>query len=392
MGKVIVLGASYAALAVAKALGQEGIPVVVFATDRHDHAFHSRFISERIISPDPMDDSDGLLALLMDTDSRWDDALLIPTLDEYVIFVSQNRTCLKTKFVFTVQDWEVVANILNKSLLYSEARRLGIPTPHFFLPDSIDSLNERRNKFGFPCILKPCETHKFDRIYGQKVLVVRDFQELMEGYVGAQRNGLAVIVSEIIPGDDASIFTYRSYVDSQGHILAELCTQKLRQYPPGFGQGSVARTIPMIAEIRDQATRLLRAVSYHGQASAEFKFDYRDNRYKLTEVNIRPGVAEWLLVKAGMNFPLMTYLDLARNTRATTPTYREGLYWIHNYWEVVNILRCLAAGKLNLEFIRPYGQKKVFAVPFSDDPINFLFSAYHNGTRALKKARGRGLW
>ncbi len=387
MKKVIVLGAGYGASAVVKALGKEGIQVVLLCTALEDHACHSKFVSEQIIIPNPLDDSDGLLGLLMETKEDWDGALLIPTLDEYVIFVSQNRIKLKEKYVFTIQDWDTVSQIINKNQLYPQAYKMEVPTPRFFLPDSIEFLTEHQKEFSYPSILKPNETHKFDRVYGEKNFIVHDFRQLVELFRDTQKNRLEVMISEIIPGDDSSIYTYRSYIDSHGDVLAEMCTQKLRQYPSGFGQGSVVRTIPMMPDVRDQALKLLRRLSYNGESSAEFRLDNRDNRYKLMEINIRPVVTEWLFVKAGINFPYITYLDLVKNIRITSLTYRQEIYWIHNYWEVINFLTFLRSGNLNLkEFLNPYWNKKVFAVSFSDDPTHFLIETYFNCKKALRKA------
>lgn len=387
MKKVIVLGAGYGALSVVKALNMRGIQVILLCTARDDHAYCSRFVSERIIIPDPVDDSDGLLGLLMETRENLDGALLIPTLDEYVIFISQNRMRLKERYVFTVQDWRVVGRIVAKSQLYLQAQKDNVPVPRFFLPDSIEFLVKRQREFSYPFILKPNETHKFDRLYGRKNFIVRDFQKLIELFKDIQNNELEVMMCEIIPGKDSSIYSYRSYIDSQGDVLAEMCTQKLRQYPAGFGQGSVVRTIPLIPDIRDHALKLLRNLSYVGESSAEFKLDYRDNQYKLMEINVRPVVTEWLFVKAGINFPYITYLDLMENIRIPSLDYCQDIYWIHNYWEAVNFLTSLRAGKLDLkEFLTPYWKKKVFVVPFSDDPKHFLIETYCNCKRALKKA------
>ena len=392
MEKVIVLGAGYVALGVVKALAKEGVPVILLFSEPHDHACHSRFVSERVRIPNPMRDSDTLFNLLMETKENWDGALLIPTLDEYVIFVSQNRTELEKRYVFTVQDWEVTRRIINKNLLYSQAREIGVPTPRFFLPDSVQFLHERRNEFFYPCILKPYETHKFDRIYRTKVLMIHDFQELVERFTDTQQNNLKVMISEIIPGDDSCLFHYRSYTDSQGNVSAEMCTQKLRQYPTGFGQAAVARTIPMIPEIRHLALKLLKSFSYRGESSAEFKLDHRDNQYKLMEINVRPVLPEWHFVTAGINFPHITYLDLIKNTRTTPPTYRHEIYWIHNYWQVVHFVESLRSGTLDLrEFLRPFWKKKVFVVPFLDDPIHFIIETYFTGKRALKSRPSRVL-
>jgi D-aspartate ligase len=388
MKKAIVLGAGYGALAVVKALGQQGIPVVLLYTAKDDHAYHSRFASERVKIPNPMDDSDGLLHLLAETREDWDGAFLIPTLDEYIIFVSQNRDKLKERYVFTTQSWDIVDRVINKDRLYPQAQKNDVPTPRFFLPDSIEFLTEHQGEFSYPCILKPNETHKFDRLYGQKNFVVHDFQNLVELFTDTQKNGLEMMISEIIPGDDSSIHSYRSYIDSQGEILGEMCTQKLRQYPTGFGQAAVLKTTALIPEVREQALRLLRSLSFRGQSIVEFRWDHRDNQYKLMEINSRPGVTEWLEVKAGMNFPYMTYLDLVENIRTPTSAYRQELYWIHNYWEVINFFTSLRRGNLNLhEFLKPYWQEKVFVVPFSDDPVLFLFETYSNFKRALRKNR-----
>jgi len=386
MKRVIVLGAGYGALAVVKALGQQGIPVTLLCTSRDDYACHSRFVSGYIMIPNPLDDSDGLLQLLMETQENWDGALLIPTLDEYVIFVSQNKEKLQKRYVFTTQSWDIVDQIINKNRLYPQAQKNDVPTPRFFLPDSIEFLNEHKEEFSYPCILKPSETHKFDRLYGKKNFVVHDFQNLIEMFTDTQKNGLEMMISEIIPGDDSSIYTYRSYIDSQGEILGEMCTQKLRQYPTGFGQGSVVKTSALIPEVRDQALRLLKSLSYRGESSVEFRLDHRDNQYKLMEINARPVVTEWLFVKAGINFPYITYLDLMENIRTSTSAYRQEIYWIHNYWEVINFFSSLRRGNLNLhEFLKPYWKDKVYVASFSDDPKHFLIGTYFNCKRALQK-------
>ena len=257
----------------------------------------------------------------------------------------------------------------------------------------IQSLNQRQNEFSYPCILKPFENFRFSEVYRKKVLMANNFQELVEKFTDTQKHQLQVMISEIIPGDDTSIFTYRSYIDSQGNLLAEMCTQKLRQYPRRFGQGSVVRTIPMISEIRDQAQRLLRACAYRGESSAEFRLDYRDNRYKLMEINVRPVVTEWLFVTAGINFPYLTYLDWVEDTRKALETYCSDLYWIYNYWEVVNFIEDLMKGHLNLrEFFKPYARKKVFAVSFYDDPIHFFVETYQNSKDVIKRIYHRNFW
>lgn len=368
-----MLGAHYPTLAVARALTRKGIRVMAVASSRHDHACYSRFVSDLVVAPNPTNRGDELLKVLMETERDWDGALLVPALDEYVIFVSQNRAELGRRFVFAVPSREVVERINHKRLLYQAAREAGIPVPEFILPDSAAALDEWRDSAHYPCILKPDESHKFRGVYDVKALVAHDYRELTEQFADTQRHRLDVMVSEIIPGDDSTIFTYRCYIDSRGEVLAELCTQKLRQYPTGFGQGSVQRTVPMIPELRDQGLTLLRRLDYWGQAYVEFRLDHRDERYKLMEINTRPGVCEWLVVSAGVNMPYLAYRDLVEDVREPLQGYDTDLHWIHNHWEFVHLIRFLKAGHLDLrEFFAPYGKKRVYAVPFFDDPVGFV--------------------
>lgn len=388
--RAVVLGGHYGALSVARALGGQGLGVAVVATDRDDHACHSRFVSEVVVAPDPAEDSDGLLKVLMGSDEAWSGALLVPTLDEYVTWVSQNRAELGRKFVFAVQGWDVIEPIVSKNLLYATARGLGVPMPDFLVPDSVSSLDAWRDERHYPCILKPYESRRFSEIYGTKVLIARDHEELVRKYADTQDHMLDVMVCEIIPGEDSSIFTYHSYIDSRGEVLAEICTQKLRQYPSGFGQGSVVRTVPMIAEIRAHALALLRASGYRGESSTEFRLDSRDGRYKLMEINTRPIVYERLLVEAGVNLPHITYRDLVEDVRQAPEAYETDLHWIHNHWEFVNLVRLVKSGHLGLgRFLQPYGKKRVYAVPFFDDPVHFLREIGHNGALALRRIRER---
>ena len=384
--RVVVLGAHYGGLSVVRALSAEDIEVMVVASDTRGHAAHSRFVSRYLVAPDPSDHADELLQALMGLEPKWDGALLMPTLDEYVIFVSQDSRELERRFRFAVPEWDVVDTTINKNHLYPAAVEAGIPVPDFLVPASEEDLEPWRDSSNYPCIIKPYESRRFSEIYGTKVLVANDFVELREKYLDTRRHGLDVMVCEIIPGDDSTVFSYHAYVDSHGELLTGMCSQKLRQYPTGFGQGAVVRSVPLIAEVRDQTITLLRHLGYRGEASAEFRFDRRDGRYKLMEINIRPIVYESLFVAAGINFPCITLDDVLRDTRVSPAGYECGVTWIHNHWEAVSLARFLRGGHCNLaEFFTLYRGRRVYVVPFFEDPLHFFSEIWRNGGLGIKR-------
>jgi predicted ATP-grasp superfamily ATP-dependent carboligase len=129
----------------------------------------------------------------------------------------------------------------------------------------------------------------------------------------------------------------------------------------------------MIQEIKDLGLKLLRSLSYHGMSSIEFKFDSRDKKYKLMEINVRPVIPERLFVAAGMNFVYVSFLDLVRDVRRAVPSYEPDIYWIHNFFEAEQFPKDFMSNSLNVsDCIRPYMKKKVFCVPFFDDPLPFI--------------------
>ena len=74
--------------------------------------------------------------------------------------------------------------------------------------------------------------------------------------------GIQTMVQQIIPGGDRALVGYLAFWDG-GREIAWLTKRKLRQNPPGFGDGSlqVSAELPEVAEL---SRRLLRALDYRG--------------------------------------------------------------------------------------------------------------------------------
>jgi len=373
----VVLGHGDTALGVIRALAQSGVQVVYVSTATRDHAWFSKFISDRVRAPSLNDNTRELLGLLLETRRNWHGALLLPCNDVSVSFVSRNRDALAAHYVPAVQGWDVISRIMNKRLLYLNAQEIGVPLATVSFPDSIQSLAKQDNTLSYPCILKPYESHSFFDVYQRKVQIVHNPEELIEKFSDAQRHNVGVMVSEIVPGEDDCLFNYHSYIDTQGNVLAEMCLQKLRQHPVGFGVSCLSRTIPMIGEIRTAALKLLKSFDYRGLSTVEFKFDSRDNQYKLMEINVRPVLQELLCVAAGMNLSYIAYLDLVEGVQKRIRRYKHDIYWQHKFLELI---RLLYYRNLTLQdFLWSCTRSRVACVPLVDDPLPFVVRAWHCG-------------
>jgi len=372
MKRAIVLGCRDIGLGVIRALAAKDISVMAIPDGIYDFAHFSRFSATKTKKISPDEEGAKLLDLLCNLDKDWDKALLLPTNDISAIFISRNRTILASRFIPAVQEWDTISRIINKGLLYQEAQQAGVPLPRVFSPDSVESLMQEKDELTYPCILKPHETHRFFPVFQKKSLVVRNPRELIEKFTLVRNNNLSVMVSEIIPGTDDHLYNYLSYIDCNGLVLAEVSMQKMRQHPPGFGMARVSRTVPMNQEIKRLALKLLKRFSYRGFSSVEFKFDERDNTFKLMEINVRSELQERLFLAAGINFPYITYLDLVEGTKRVLENYQTGVYWIDLIRDLHAFIKWRKRENWTYsDYLTPYLRRKVFCTPFFDDPVPF---------------------
>jgi predicted ATP-grasp superfamily ATP-dependent carboligase len=379
MNKAVVLGTGFNAYSLIRAFGSAKIYVVHLSYKPSDFARRSKFVCQWHRVPSPETDGPALLKFLLYHSKIEKGAFIIGSDDASVIFLSKNREMLSKRFIPAHESWEVIGRIINKDRLYKNAKDLGVPVPMIIIPKKGDDPSQIAASMNFPCIVKPFQSTRFAGIYRKKVLVAHNPGQLNQALMDTNRHGLDVMISEIIPGEDTRLCHYRSYIDSSGCILAEMCTRKVRQHPPGFGMACAAKTIPIAPVIRDQAMKLLRGLCFRGESSAEFKLDPRDQQYKLMEINVRPVLPEEHFAAAGINFPSLAYQDLVNGIRTPCDRYELGLYWINNFHDTIGYIQSLGkkGGRVKLrQFLKPYRHRHLVCVPFGDDPKPFMAALF----------------
>src|SRR5947199_4905420 len=117
------------------------------------------------------------------------------------------------------------------------------------------------------------------------------------------------MVQELITGGSQGQFSYAALcVD--GRTLASVTARRRRQYPVEFGHSSsLVETCDQRA-IVGPAHRLLAAMRYTGVVEVEFKYDQKDGRYKLLDVNPRVWTWHALCGRAGVDFPYLQWLSI----------------------------------------------------------------------------------
>lgn len=378
----VVTYMTYLGLGLVRALGREGVPV--FALDPRPDALgmNSRYCTP-VVTPDIKEDEERYLDFLLEFGSRLPTkAVLYPTGDPTVVLFSKARDELAKYYHYVAPDHETVLRLLTKDGLDAVAREHNIPAPRTVIPQGRADLERAAGELSYPAILKPAESHAWKKKeitdligVGTKVIPCGDPQELLANYDRIAAHDPAMIVQEVIPGEDERLVYFCFYVDRGGEPLGIFAGRKSRVLPPGFGSASYVESTedPALTEV---ALRLLRGVRYRGLGGVEFKLDPRDGLYKLIEFNVRFGLWDALGARCGVNLAHIAYRDALGLPAEATLSYRTGVKWVSfqrdlSAFKLYHRERKLSVGR----WLRTLWGEKMWAVFAWDDLAPFFASA-----------------
>jgi D-aspartate ligase len=363
----LILGGAHGSLAVARSLGRRQIPIW-FVTHDHPLTALSRYIKRSFSWPGP--DHEGALDFLLDLALRYrlDGWVLFPGGDGEVRFVSRHLAKLAAIFRTTTPVWSIIRIAYDKDLTYRHADSVGIDYPRTYHPLSRADL--RAFPFRFPLVLKPTTRERTNAFTVAKGWKVSDSAELMSRYDDAVAlvGHDGIVFQEFIPGDGSNQFSYAAVWE---HIapVASLVARRMRQFPIDFGFTSTFVETVENPAIEEAASRFLSSLDYSGLVELEFKYDARDERYKLLDFNARAWTWIALGPLAGVDFPYL--LVQAMTGRSDVPLRgRAGARWIHLARDIVAGGQQIMVGTLTLSaYLRTLRPPIVFAAFAWDDVL-----------------------
>jgi predicted ATP-grasp superfamily ATP-dependent carboligase len=329
----VVMGVHVTGLAVARALGRRGIPVVG-ASDGRPVGAPSRHL--RFVRAPSLQDGAAACDFYLDLGRRIDGrAVLIPTGDPGVLFLSRHRDVLASRFLFHVPDADVLEAITSKRRLVAVAQLHGLPLPPTILPERRADLEDTLGGVEFPCVIKPEFTHLWRSpaarragVGDAKAIPIDTRSDLLSWYDRLATVDPRLIVQTMVIGPDENHIEYHGFIDREGEIRAEFVGRKLRLAPAHYGSGSYVESIH--AEDALQVGRsVLRGIGYQGMANLDLKRDQRDGRLYLFEINPRFSVWTALDVACGVDFPYYYYRTCLGQPFAAPACYPAGRFWLN---------------------------------------------------------------
>jgi len=388
MKKAIVIGYGVSSLGVIRSLGLKGFQLIALYYDKTDFSHVSKFVDQKVRVPHPRKEDEFIEILLKNSD-RWTGAFIFDTDDNVTVSISKNKRELTRYYKIGIPDWDTIRKFINKQETYKLAHINKVPYPRTIFPSTLGELHGIKDKVEYPCILKPYISHEFRSKFRSKNFIVHNYNEMVSKFNICLESGQDVMVQEIIPGPISNIYNQTVYINSSGNLNARFLRIKLREDPPQFGITRVAISKDRIQELEEFTEKLLKEAGFKGIATAEYKKDPRDNKFKLLEVNARTTRSNWHGTYCGVNFPWIIYNDLVDRKQITASDYKKDVYWIDLNSEIYNSIFGFNKERIKLrDFLKPYLTKdRTFAVLSTRDIKPFLMQLLMLPIRQLRLFR-----
>jgi predicted ATP-grasp superfamily ATP-dependent carboligase len=300
-------------------------------------------------------------------------SLLIPYSDDGAALVARNFDRLSEWFIYPRQDPDLVDSLVDKRRMAALAKASGVPTPEIFVPRSRAEVLSYARQARFPLMLKGIDGRKLAKRTKHKMMIVHSIDELLQQYDAledpAEPN---LMVQEYIPGGDDTIWMFNGYFNDRSECLAGFTGKKIRQTPIHKGQTSLGICLSN-ETVSETTKRFMKEIGYKGILDIGYRFDARDQQYKVLDVNPRIGATFRLFVdRAGWDVARIMYLDMTRQpVPAVEP--KEGRKWLVEFADMKSSYRYFLEGGLNVrEWARSFKQVEEGAYFAIDDPVPFL--------------------
>lgn len=277
---------------------------------------------------DPSQFAKILISVAKKYEDEAEKLILVGTNDLYVRLIIENRDILKNYFVFNYIEEELMNDLQIKSNFYKLCAQydIDIPTTIFY---DCKTDGDFEQDMMYPVIIKPSNGIEYSRhpFEGQaKVFKVESKEEVQKVIDMIKNSGYKdqLIIQDYIPGEDTAMWDSVVYVNSKGETQFVSFAQVVLQEHTKTAIGNYTALITRYnEEVMMKLRGFLEAVGYRGYGNFDLKYDERDGKFKVFEVNIRQGRSSYYVNAMGYNLARNFVDDLIYN-RSQECAYLKG--------------------------------------------------------------------
>jgi predicted ATP-grasp superfamily ATP-dependent carboligase len=375
---LIVLGLS----PTAKYVGKEGYLIGANCLGfglKKGAAYHSKYFKTTQIVTE--EEFVGILEGYLNSNEK--KYYVCPTTDEWVEFIGEHPIFQNDRVIVdnSYLDKTYVQLADKKQLqILSNQLRLNYPKSiTFTVGEGIPSTDD----FLYPLFCKPTNRSGIAHVMqGKKGWIINTFDDLSVVSKISGLEGRELIVQEIIEGEETNIKVL-AMVSSVSWRTTPWVGCKARQYPTGFGSGSlvIKESNEVNEELINIANQLLDKSGYKGFFSLEAKYCNRRKKLYIIEVNTRPSL--WYSATTTSNYQLVTWwLNALGNKKNQINENVKHVPVVWQYW-YKDIFASLTTNANNIKY--PNNKLKSYAVWDAKDLKPFLFDIWNGFKQFIKR-------
>lgn len=346
---VVVLKMHHGSLGIARSLGRLGVAVHGLTADLDAPPARSRYWRAchlwDIDRASPEQSLDYLRRLGRSIGQK---AVLVAVSDATALLVAEHAPALRGHYLFHALPAPLVQSLASKKEMYGVAQRLDIATAGTAFPQSRADVMTFLRTAVFPVMVKGIDGVRLYLRVNSKMAIARDEDELLELYDRWEEPGHPnLMLQEYIPGGDDTVWMFNGYFDQDSNCLVGWTGQKLRQIPVAMGSTTLG-VCRHNAEVDTITRRFMQRIGYRGILDIGYRFDARDGRYKVLDVNPRIGSTFRLFVDDnGLDVARAAYLDLTGQP-VPRQAEAEGRKWVVEDQDAECFYKTWRAGRLGV--------------------------------------------
>ena len=273
---------------------------------------HSRLFDYRCIENFDEDEVfvPALLSVLREMKPKYDALLVIACSDYYANLMVRYYDRFEGLIANRFSSPALLEQFETKDKFYALCEKYGMPYPKTVVCEKEDRITAVDSlPFDFPIVMKPENSNATEYLHlsfeGKKkvyFLNSRDeYLSVVRALDAANYHG-KLILQEFVEGGDDAMRVVNSFSDNEGRVRASSLGQPLLEEYAPYTLGNYAAIITRKEErVYAEVKAFLEKIGYVGFSNFDMKYDKRNDRYVLFEINPRLGRSSFFVRASGIN-------------------------------------------------------------------------------------------
>jgi len=274
----------------------KNIKVYVMSNKKKNHMKHSRFVEKFFYHPETT--SKAWISAINDTAEAYDIDLIMPIYENAIRTLVENKSNLNAPQKLSIlPNLDNLNTAGNKGLLYLFLMANQIPCPDSIIV-KLDNLPDTK-EFNYPLVVKPVKGGGG----GLGIEIIKN-KEALTNYYQTYSFDCDTIIQEFIEGYDVCC----NVLCKEGEVIA-YSIQKGTLFRDGILTPQIGFDFIENEALFQSTKKLMKTLNWSGVANIDWRFDKKNNVFKVIEINTRFWLGTDASAIAGVNFPYLYCLS-----------------------------------------------------------------------------------